>query len=105
MVDYANSRAAGANLPRLSPSALAAFEIPLPPLAEQRRIAEVLDRAEALRAKRRAALAQLDSLTQSLFLDLFGDPRHQPERVPEATAGFARPRRRHHQLRRRATRR
>ena len=46
----------------------------LPPLAEQRRIAEVLDRAEALRAKRRAALAQLDSLTQSLFLDLFGDP-------------------------------
>ena len=50
------------------------LEIPLPPLAEQRRIAEVLDRAEALRAKRRAALAQLDSLTQSLFLDLFGDP-------------------------------
>ena len=45
----------------------------MPPLAEQRRIAEVLDRAEALRAKRRAALAQLDSLTQSLFLDLFGD--------------------------------
>jgi len=48
--------------------------IPLPPLVEQRRIAEVLDRAEALRAKRRAALAQLDSLTQSIFLDLFGDP-------------------------------
>lgn len=46
----------------------------LPPLAEQRRIAEVLDRAEALRAKRRAALAQLDSLAQSIFLDLFGDP-------------------------------
>ncbi len=35
----------------------------------------MLDRAETLRAKRRAALAQLDSLTQSLFLDLFGDPR------------------------------
>lgn len=49
--------------------------VPLPPLAEQRRIAEVLDKAEALRAKRRAALAQLESLTQSLFLDLFGDPR------------------------------
>jgi type I restriction enzyme S subunit len=48
--------------------------VPLPQLAEQRRIAEVLDKAEALRAKRRAALAQLDSLTQSLFLDLFGDP-------------------------------
>jgi type I restriction enzyme S subunit len=77
MVDYASSRAAGANLPRLSPTALAGIEIPLPPLAEQRRIAEVLDRAEALRAKRRAALTQLDSLTQSLFLDLFGDPRRK----------------------------
>ncbi|MHB1309025.1 MAG: restriction endonuclease subunit S [Limisphaerales bacterium] len=83
MVDYANSRAAGANLPRLSPSALAEFEIPLPPLAEQRRIAEVLDRAEALRAKRRAALAQLDSLTQSLFLDLFGDPATNPKGFPK----------------------
>ena len=80
MVDYANSRATGANLPRLSPSALARLEIPLPPLAEQRRIAEVLDKAEALRAKRRAALAQLDSLTQSLFLDLFGDTREKRTR-------------------------
>jgi type I restriction enzyme S subunit len=56
------------------------LEIPKPPsLAEQRRIAEVLDKAEALRAKRRAALAQLDSLTQSLFLDLFGDPATNPK--------------------------
>jgi len=59
---------------RVPENFLAKLKIPLPPLAEQRRIAEVLDRAEALRAKRRAALAQLDSLTQSLFLDLFGDP-------------------------------
>jgi type I restriction enzyme S subunit len=64
----------GAAIKRLTLSKIKRFEIPLPPLAEQRRIAEVLDRAEALRAKRRAALAQLDSLTQSLFLDLFGDP-------------------------------
>jgi len=54
---------------------LKTIPVTVPPLAEQRRIAEVLDRAEALRAKRRAALAQLDSLTQSIFLDLFGDPR------------------------------
>ena len=60
--------------------------IPLPPLAEQRRIAEVLDRAEALRAKRRAALAQLDSLTQSLFLDLFGDPVTNPKGWPAQSA-------------------
>jgi len=63
------------------------FQIPLPPLAEQRRIAEVLDRAEALRAKRRAALAQLDSLTQSLFLDLFGDPGSAKQRFPVRKLG------------------
>ncbi len=50
------------------------YKIPLPPLLEQRRIAEILDRAEALRAKRRAVLALLDELTQSIFLDMFGDP-------------------------------
>jgi type I restriction enzyme S subunit len=61
--------------------------VPLPPLAEQRRIAEVLDRAEALRAKRRAALAQLDSLTQSLFLDLFGDPARNPKGYPVKPLG------------------
>ena len=60
------------------PSHLKATKITLPPLPEQRRIAEVLDRAEALRAKRRAALAQLDTLTQSIFLNLFGDPRTNP---------------------------
>jgi type I restriction enzyme, S subunit len=50
--------------------------LPIPDrlLEQQRRIAEVLDRAEALRAKRRAALAQLDTLSQAIFLDLFGDP-------------------------------
>jgi len=62
------------NISNLNTDRCLRLEIPLPPLAEQRRIAEVLDKAEALRAKRRAALAQLDSLTQSLFLDLFGDP-------------------------------
>ena len=44
----------------------------------------MLDRAEALRAKRRAALAQLDSLTQSLFLDLFGDPVTNPKGWPRS---------------------
>jgi type I restriction enzyme S subunit len=66
---------------------LLGLKIPLPPLAEQRRIAEVLDRAEALRAKRRAALAQLDSLTQSLFLDLFGDPATNPKGWPVSRVG------------------
>ena len=50
------------------------LQIPLPSPAEQRRIAGILDAADALRAKRREALAQLDTLLQSTFLDMFGDP-------------------------------
>jgi type I restriction enzyme, S subunit len=48
------------------------LEIPLPALPEQRRIAAILDKAETLRSQRRAALAKLDSLTQSVFLEMFG---------------------------------
>ncbi len=55
-------------------SAFAESQIPLPPLAEQKRIAGILDAADALRAKRREALAQLDTLLQPTFLDMFGDP-------------------------------
>lgn len=80
MVALANSRATGANLPRISPNSLAELKIPLPPLPEQRRIAEILDRADELRPKRRAAIAQLDSLMQSIFLDMFGDPAINPRK-------------------------
>jgi type I restriction enzyme S subunit len=52
---------------------LAALKIPVPPLDEQRRIAAILDQAEELRAKRRAALALLDQLPQSIFLEMFGE--------------------------------
>ena len=72
MVAHAANRAVGINLPRLSPKVLEGFEIPLPPIEEQRRIAAVLDAAEALRAKRRQALAMLDSLTGAIFIDMFG---------------------------------
>jgi type I restriction enzyme S subunit len=79
---YLESLGNGATFKEVSKTIVSRIEIPLPPLAEQRRIAEVLDRAEVLRAKRRAALAQLDSLTQSLFLDLFGDPATNPKGWP-----------------------
>lgn len=49
--------------------------IPVLPLAEQRRIAAILDQADALRAKRRAALAQLDEMARAIFVEMFGDPR------------------------------
>ena len=56
------------------------LKIYLPSVEEQRRIAAILDAAEALREKRRQSLAKLDTLTQSIFLDLFGDPIENPRR-------------------------
>jgi type I restriction enzyme, S subunit len=61
--------------------------LPLPPLTEQRRIAHILDQADALRSKRRQALAHLDALTQSIFLDMFGDPVSNPKGWPNPTLG------------------
>ena len=57
---------------------LASLQIPLPPLPEQKRIAQILDAADALRAKRRVSLVQLDALLQSTFLEMFGDPASNP---------------------------
>ena len=74
MVDVAT----GANYPAVSDAKIKASKIPLPPLAEQERIAGILDAADALRAKRSEALAQLDTLLQSTFLDMFGDPVTNP---------------------------
>ena len=62
-------------------------QIPFPPLPDQRRIAQILDKADALQAKRRAALAQLDTLTQSIFLDMFGDPATNPNEMRKVPLG------------------
>jgi len=59
---------------RVPENFLAELSVPNLSIKEQQRIADILDRTEALRAKRRAALAQLDSLTQAIFIEMFGDP-------------------------------
>ncbi|MEZ0171644.1 restriction endonuclease subunit S [Microvirga sp. TS319] len=61
------------------------LEIPLPPLDEQRRIAAILDQADALRHAQNVALTKLSSLKQAIFLEMFGDPvqnRQRWQRVP-----------------------
>lgn len=75
----------GGSLLRARPAYVAQIRIPLPALPEQRRIAAILDKADELRAKRRAAIAKLDSLTQSIFLDMFGDPATNPKGWPMLT--------------------
>jgi len=68
-------RATGANYPAVSDRIVRSAEIPLPPLAEQRRIADILDQADELRAKRRAGVALINEMRQSMFISRFGDPR------------------------------
>lgn len=65
--------ARGATIKGITRDALESVKLPLGPLDEQRRIAAILDRAEELRAKRRAAIALLDQLPQAIFLEMFGD--------------------------------
>ena len=71
--------ARGATIKGVTREAVANLAISLPPLDEQKRIAGILNAADALRAKRREALAQLDTLIQSTFLDMFGDPVTNPK--------------------------
>lgn len=78
----AMKRKTGSALRRVILADLKKVTIPLPPLPEQLRIAKILDNADALRAKRRAALAELDTLTRVIFLDMFGDPARNPKAWP-----------------------
>jgi len=81
------NKATGANYPAVSDRIIFESQIPLPPFEEQRRIAELLDRAEELRSKRREAIAQLDTLTQAIFLEMFGDPVRNPKLHPVVRLG------------------
>jgi type I restriction enzyme S subunit len=82
MVDYATSRSEGANLPRLGPKTLADFQILLPPLDEQKRMAAILDQADELRRLRRRAIDRFKELGQAIFSDMFGDPASHTVRYP-----------------------
>jgi type I restriction enzyme, S subunit len=63
------------------------LEIPLPPLDEQRRIAAILDQADALRRKRRDSIKLLDDFPLSLFNRQFGDPTANPRKIRSSYLG------------------
>ncbi len=77
----------GTGVPRLNIHHVRDLLIPLPPLEEQRRIAAILDKADELRTKRREAIAKLDTLAQSIFIDMFGDPAKNPLDWSEVALG------------------
>ena len=79
VLDDALKKKTGSAIRRIVLGDLKRVRFPLPKLEEQRRIAAILDQAETLRTQRRTALVLLDSLTQSIFLDMFGDPVANPK--------------------------
>lgn len=66
----------------LSVKRVHAIEIPLPPLPEQKRIAAILDKADAIRRKRQQAIQLADDFLRAVFLDMFGDPVTNPKEWP-----------------------
>jgi type I restriction enzyme S subunit len=69
----------GTGVPRLNIAHVRDLKIPLPPLAEQKRIAAILDKADAIRRKRQEAIALTEEFLRSAFLDMFGDPVTNPK--------------------------
>jgi len=67
-------KAGGAAQPNISTKEIGKLKIPLPPLPTQKKIAAILDAADNYRQKTKALIDKYDQLTQSIFLDMFGDP-------------------------------
>ena len=73
------SKVHGATMKHITKKDFDAYIIPLPPLEQQKEIAAILDAADAYRQKTKALIAKYDELTQSLFLEMFGDPVSNPK--------------------------
>ena len=80
--EYLNSLGRGATFKEISKSIVENIAIPLPSLAEQRRIAAVMDKVSGLIAKRREQLDKLDELVKARFVEMFGDPVSNPHQYP-----------------------
>ena len=83
-VNTINTKATGANLPRVNPNILLEVSVPLPPLNTQQKIVAILDKAEATQRLRAEADELMQDLTQSVFQEMFGDPTQNPKRWPRA---------------------
>jgi type I restriction enzyme S subunit len=69
----------GATFKEVSKRVVEEYEIPLPPLKEQKRIAAILDKADNLRRKRQQVIQLADEFLRAVFLDMFGDPVSNPK--------------------------
>lgn len=78
-LSYAVKHSSRTNIPKINRDALLAYQVRLPLLKAQRRIADILDKADAIRRKRRETIALTDELLRSAFLEMFGDPVMNPK--------------------------
>jgi type I restriction enzyme, S subunit len=78
-VPYWLKQRVGGAQPNINQQIIRDTKIPLPPLDEQRRIAAILDKADAIRRKRKQAIALTEELLRATFLDMFGDPVTNPK--------------------------
>lgn len=74
---YRNST--GSTFPQINKKIIEGLQIPLPPLATQKKIAAVLEKADQLRKDCQHMEQELNSLAQSVFIDMFGDPVTNPK--------------------------
>jgi type I restriction enzyme, S subunit len=72
----------GATVGGISRNFVNKVRLPLPPLPEQKKIAAILDKADALREKRRQTIAKLDAMLQAIFLYMFGNPERNEKGWP-----------------------
>lgn len=77
----------GSAQPQITRAPLLTITLPLPPLAEQKRIAGILDQADALRRQRQRALDHLNQLGQSIFYEMFGDPLSSDTKLEKVPFG------------------
>ncbi len=81
------SQVHGATMKHITKKKFDAFPVNLPPLDQQKKIAAILDIADKYKQKTKALIAKYDELTQSLFLDMFGDPVTNPKGWNEVRLG------------------
>ncbi|WP_123003344.1 restriction endonuclease subunit S [Escherichia coli] len=81
---YFVENAVGGAQPNISQGLIKSLKVPLPSLDEQKRIADILDKADAIRQKREQAIKLADDFLCATFLDMFGDPVENPKKLKKA---------------------
>ena len=87
ITDEVKAAGRGISMIHMTKGGMEAWEVSIPPLAEQKRIAAILDQTDGLRRKRQHSLDRLSALGQAIFHEMFGDPEANAKRLPKVALG------------------